>query len=51
MVIIESDREYMIAVDALLKKNKATCQVGVEFDVDGMEGFRISRKRVCSSPI
>ena len=48
MVTIESDREYMIAVDALLKKNKTTCQIGVEFDVDGMEGFRISHKCVHS---
>ena len=45
-VTIESDQEYMIAVDALLKKNKATCQIGVEFDVDGMEGFRIHHKHV-----
>ena len=45
-VTIDSDREYMVAVDALLKKNHTTCQVGVEFDIDGMEGFRITRKRV-----
>ena len=45
---IDCDREYAVAVDALLKKNRATCQVGVEFDLDGMEGFRITRKRVRS---
>ena len=45
-VTIDSNQEYMVAVNALLKKNHATCQVGVEFDIDGMEGFCIMCKWV-----
>ena len=39
-----------MVLGALLKKNRETCQVGVEFDVNDMEGFRI-RNRVCSYEI
>jgi hypothetical protein len=42
---INNDRQFSVALAALLKRNKAVCQVGVEFDVDEMEGFRI-RNRV-----
>ena len=45
---IDCDHEYAVAVDTLLKKNQATCQVGVEFDLDGMEGFHITCKWVRS---
>ncbi|KAG0695438.1 hypothetical protein DFH29DRAFT_1005463 [Suillus ampliporus] len=31
---------------ALLKKNKRVCQVGVEFDVDEMDGFRIRTRPI-----
>jgi hypothetical protein len=50
-ITIDSNREYKVAIDVLLKKNPTTCQVGIEFDVDGMEGFFISCKRVCLSPV
>jgi hypothetical protein len=42
---INNDRQFSVALAALLKKNKGICQVGVEFDVDEMDGFRI-RTRV-----
>jgi hypothetical protein len=42
---IETDREWDVARLAVMKKNKATCGVTVEIDIDLMEGFRI-RKRV-----
>ncbi|KII87546.1 hypothetical protein PLICRDRAFT_163749 [Plicaturopsis crispa FD-325 SS-3] len=42
---IDNDHDFAVALAAISKKNKQTCQVGVEFDVDTMEGFRI-RKRV-----
>ena len=45
-VTIENDREYMVAIEAILKKAK-TCQVNVEFDLDSMDGYRIQLKRVC----
>lgn len=44
-VTIENDREYMVAIEAILKKPK-TCQVNVEFDLDSMDGYRIQLKRV-----
>ena len=43
---IETDHEWDVARAALMKKNKDTCGVSVEIDVDAMDGFRI-RKRVC----
>jgi hypothetical protein len=43
-VTIDSDRDYEVAVNALSKKNKDSCQVGVEFDTDLMEGFRIKKR-------
>ena len=36
---IDNDHQFTIAMTALLKKNKLTCQVGVEFDTDEMDGF------------
>jgi len=49
VITIDSDCEYKVAVDVLLKKNQTMCQVGIEFDVDGMEGFHVGCKRVCLS--
>lgn len=42
---IENDHDFSVALLALMKKKKDTCGVGVEFDLDTMDGFRI-RKRV-----
>jgi hypothetical protein len=42
---IENDHDFSVALAALMKKKKDTCGVGVEFDLDNMDGFRI-RKRV-----
>ena len=39
-----------MALAALLKKNPNTCQAGVEFNVNEMDGFRIYN-RVCSQCI
>jgi hypothetical protein len=36
---IDNDHQFAVAMTALLKKNKDTCQVGVEFDTDEMDGF------------
>jgi hypothetical protein len=41
---IETDRQFQVITEALFKKNKKTCQVGVEFDTDTMEGFCIRRQ-------
>jgi hypothetical protein len=41
---IETDHQFQVITEALFKKNKKTCQVGVEFDMDTMEGFRIRRQ-------
>jgi hypothetical protein len=38
---IQTDHQFGIAHDALLKKSKASTIINVEFDVDTMEGFRI----------
>lgn len=43
---IENDHDFSVALATLMKKKKDTCGVGVEFDLDTMDGFRI-RKRVC----
>lgn len=43
-VTIDSDRDYEVAVNAVSKKNKDSCQVGVEFDTDLMDGFRIKKR-------
>jgi len=40
-MMIDNDHQFGVAVAALLKKNKKTCQVGVEFDVDEMNGYHI----------
>ena len=42
---IETDHEWDVARAAVMKKNKDTCGVSVEIDIDAMDGFRI-RKRV-----
>lgn len=44
---IDTDHQFSVAMGALMKKNKTTCQAGVEFDADEMDGFRI-RHRVCA---
>src|SRR5882762_5786751 len=44
---IDNDHQFSVALAALLKKNTTTCQAGVEFDLNDMDGFRI-RNRVCS---
>ena len=44
---IDTDHQFNVAIAELLKKNKATCKVGVEFDTDEMDGFRV-RNRVCN---
>jgi hypothetical protein len=41
---IETDHQFEVITEALFKKNKKTCQIGVEFDTDTMEGFRIRRQ-------
>jgi hypothetical protein len=38
---IDNDHQFSVAMGALMKKNKTTCQAGVEFDVDEMDGYRI----------
>ncbi|KAG2146365.1 hypothetical protein DEU56DRAFT_753832 [Suillus clintonianus] len=43
---INNDRQFSVALAALLKKNKCVCQVGVEFDVDKMDGFRIRTRPI-----
>ena len=47
---IDTDHQFNVAMVELLKKNKATCQVGVEFDTDEMDGFQV-RNRVCTLSI
>lgn len=44
-ITIDNDHQFAIALAGIMKKNKKTCQVGVEFDVDEMDGYRI-RTRV-----
>lgn len=43
---IENDHDFSVALSALLKKKKDSCGVGVEFDADSMDGYRI-KKCVC----
>lgn len=38
---IDNDHQFSVAMGALMKKNRTTCQAGVEFDVDEMDGYRI----------
>jgi hypothetical protein len=47
---IDNDHDFSVALSALLKKKKDTCGVGVEFDADSMDGYRI-KKRVSLSLI
>ncbi len=44
---IETDRDFAVSLEALQRKNKKTCMVSAELDLDIMEGFRI-RSKVCS---
>jgi hypothetical protein len=44
---IDNDHQFAVALAAILKKNPKMCQVGVEFDVTEMDGFRV-RNCVCS---
>ncbi|KAL6303947.1 hypothetical protein BKA93DRAFT_734171, partial [Sparassis latifolia] len=41
---IENDRDFSITLETLLHKNKKSCTVSVELDLDSMEGF-CTRKR------
>jgi hypothetical protein len=45
---INNDHQFSVALAALLKKNKTICQVGVEFDVDEMDGFCICTRVSCT---
>jgi hypothetical protein len=45
---IDNDHDFSVALSALLKKKKDSCGVGVEFDADAMDGYRI-KKRVSFS--
>ncbi|KAI8996315.1 hypothetical protein BD414DRAFT_408305, partial [Trametes punicea] len=38
---VETDRDFAVTLEALLRKNKRSCMVSAELDVDVMEGFRI----------
>jgi hypothetical protein len=38
---IDNDHQFSMAMGALMKKNRTTCQAGVEFDVDEMDGYWI----------
>jgi len=38
---IEFDCDFIVACDDILKRNKGTCQVNIEFDVDEIQGYRI----------
>ncbi|KAF8878266.1 hypothetical protein CPB84DRAFT_1688378 [Gymnopilus junonius] len=40
---IQTDHQFGIALEALLKKDKTKVQVSVELDLDDMEGFRIQQ--------
>ncbi|KAI9059855.1 hypothetical protein FKP32DRAFT_1578952 [Trametes sanguinea] len=46
---VETDRDFAVTVDALLRKNKRTCMVSAEIDVDTMEGFRIRTRAPISA--
>jgi hypothetical protein len=46
VLTIENDHDFSVALVSLLKR-KDTCGIGVEFDLDNMDGFCI-RKSVCS---
>lgn len=43
---IQTDVQFAIALQALLKRDKTKTQVAVEFDIESMEGFRI-KQMVC----
>ncbi|KAG6904417.1 hypothetical protein DXG01_010072, partial [Tephrocybe rancida] len=45
-VTIDTDRDFKAVVDALSKKNRTTCHVNVEIDLDTMEGFRIRKRPI-----
>lgn len=42
-ITINNDKDFTTAISAILKRAK-DCLVAVEFDVDVMEGFRISKR-------
>ncbi|KIM71689.1 hypothetical protein PILCRDRAFT_16824 [Piloderma croceum F 1598] len=48
---IENDHEFSVALGALLKKNWETCQMGVEFDVNDIEGFCIQNWPILTSDV
>ncbi|TFY76970.1 hypothetical protein EWM64_g7043 [Hericium alpestre] len=43
---IENDRDFVLALSTLMQKNRCTCAVSVEFDTDGMDGYRIRKLQV-----
>ncbi|KAH7903729.1 hypothetical protein BJ138DRAFT_1120100 [Hygrophoropsis aurantiaca] len=43
--MIENDHDFEVAVAAILKKKKDTCHVNVEFDLDDMDGYRITTRK------
>jgi len=45
-ISIENDAEFVMARTAILQKNKTTCSVGVEFDLENMDGYRVRAKKV-----
>ncbi|CDO75078.1 hypothetical protein BN946_scf185010.g3 [Trametes cinnabarina] len=42
---VENDHDFNVTKAAILKRNKDTCVVNIEFDLEGMAGYRI-RKRL-----
>ncbi|KAF8996603.1 hypothetical protein BDQ17DRAFT_1249578 [Cyathus striatus] len=43
-ITIDTNHDFELACSALLKKNRSSCQVSVEFDIEDLNGFRISNK-------
>lgn len=38
---IDNDHQFSVAMGVSMKKNRTTCQAGVEFDVDEMDWYCI----------
>jgi hypothetical protein len=44
--IIDTDRQFAVALETLKRKKKDGCQINIEFDIDSIDGYRIRTKRV-----
>ncbi|KAL1947169.1 hypothetical protein VTO73DRAFT_14130 [Trametes versicolor] len=43
---VDTDHDFEVTKAAILRKNKDNCTVNIEFDLDGMDGYRLRKRPI-----